>query len=60
MSEHKPKIMIYDSDTGTYISLKKFIVKQESQKFKDPDKDNITLNDIYKLLLVIIKLLSED
>jgi hypothetical protein len=60
MSENKPKIMIYDTESGTYISLKKFIVKQESQKFKNPDKDTITLNDIYRLLLVIIELLSED
>lgn len=60
MSERKPKVLIFDSDTGTYISLEKFIVKQESQKFKNPDKDTITLNDIYRLLLVIIKLLSEE
>jgi len=60
MSERKPKILIHDIESDTYISLEKFIVKQESQKFKDPDKDTITLNDIYRLLLVIIKLLSED
>jgi hypothetical protein len=60
MSERKPKILIFDSDTGAYISVEKFIVKQESQKFKDPDKEAITLNDIYRLLLVIIELLSAE
>jgi hypothetical protein len=55
-------VLIYDEKTGTYISLKKKLIRDavESVKarLKDPKKEAITLNDIYGLLIEVINLLE--
>jgi hypothetical protein len=55
-------VLIYDEKTGTYISLKKKLIRGTIEnikaKLKDPKKETITLNDIYELLVEVINLLE--
>jgi hypothetical protein len=56
------KVLVFDEKTGTYILLKKKLIRDavESVKarLKDPKKEAITLNDIYELLTEVINLLE--
>jgi hypothetical protein len=56
------KALIFDEEKGTYIPLKKKLIRDAVEslkaKLKDPKKETITLNDIYGLLVEVINLLE--
>jgi hypothetical protein len=56
------KVLVLDEETGSYIPLKKKLIKDNiknvKSKLKDPKKETITLNDIYELLVEVINLLE--
>jgi hypothetical protein len=56
------KVLVLDEKTGTYIPLKKKLIRDAVEsvkaKLKDPKKESVTLNDIYELLVEVINLLE--
>jgi hypothetical protein len=52
-------VLYYDPETQTYLTPKQLKIKEIKKMLKDPDKDVITLNDIYKLLMQVLELLKE-
>jgi len=53
------RVLIYDEETGTYVTHLKKKVKEVRKSVKDVSKEEVTLKDIYELLVKVLELLEE-